>query len=124
RTEPRGDPVGASDVGIAENLEVLMVVCGEKSYCEKRLSMMAKVRRNIANPQSAVERAVVGMGLDEPCQRVGVLSAPAAVFFKDRLSIVAGAENQGVEQVAVRHAIIRLQFQRPAVAGDRFVQLP
>ena len=31
---------------------------------------------------------------------------------------------QGAAQVVVRLGIVRLQFQRPAVAGDRFVQLP
>ena len=61
---------------------------------------------------------------DELRQGRGVLLVPAAVFFVEGLGIVAGAENLGVDQVAVRLGIVRLQFQGPAVAGDRFVQLP
>ena len=49
---------------------------------------------------------------------------PAAVLFVERLGIVAGAENQGVEQVAVGLGIVRFEFQCPAEAGERFVQLP
>ena len=30
RTEPRGDLVGTSDIGIAENLEVLVIMCARE----------------------------------------------------------------------------------------------
>ena len=65
RTEPRGDLVRTSDIGIAINLEVLVIVCGQKGRREKRLGMVAKVGRNIADSQPAVGRAVVGMRLNE-----------------------------------------------------------
>ena len=86
--------------------------------------MAAKVRRDVADPQAAIGRTVVAMRLDELRQRRGVALVPAAVFFVDRRSIVTGAENLGVDQIAVRLGIVRLEFHRPAVAGDRFVQFP
>ena len=49
---------------------------------------------------------------------------PAAAFFVERLSVVAWAENEGVDQITVSLSIVRLQFDCPAVAGDCFVQLP
>ena len=55
---------------------------------------------------------------------VGVRSVPAAVFLVERLGIIAGRKNHGVEQVAVRLGKIGLPFQGPAVANHRFVQLP
>ena len=61
RTEPRGDLVRTSDIGVAEDLKVFVIMCGEKGRREKRLGMVAKVRRNIADSQPAVGRAVVRM---------------------------------------------------------------
>ena len=75
---------------------------GEERHREERLRMVAEVGRDISDPQPAIGGTVVRMGLDEPGQRLGELSVPAAMFLEDRPGIVPGAEDQGVEQVAVR----------------------
>ena len=108
RPEARGDRVGTEHIGIAEDLEVLDGRVRERSGTVKNDSaVVAKIRRDIADPQAAIGGAVVGMGLDELCQRLGVPLVPAAVFFVDRLGVVAGAEEQRVEQIAVRRGIVR-----------------
>ena len=68
-----------------------MVVFAEKAAQVESDSMLAKVRRDIADPQATIGSTVVGMRLNRPCQRFGELPVPAAVFFVDGLGIIAGA---------------------------------
>ena len=103
-----GDAIGTQDVGIADDLEVLVVVRGEQGNGEEGLAMVAKVGRDIADPQAANRRTVVEMGLDELGQGRGVPLVPSAVFFVECPGIVAGAEKLGVDQVAVRLGLVRL----------------
>ena len=123
RTEARGGCVRTSNIGVAKNLEVLVIMCREKARHEKRLGVVAKVRRNIADSQPAVERAVVWMRLDQARQRLGKPPAPEPLFLENRPRVVAGTIQQGVEQVAVRIVIVGLQLYGPAEGGNGFVQV-
>jgi len=54
RQQEFGPVVGSRHVGIAEDLEVLVVVVLEHWGHEERLAMAAEVRRDVTDPQSAV----------------------------------------------------------------------
>jgi hypothetical protein len=99
RTEPRGDPVRTSDIGIAKDLEVFVIMCREQSRREKRLGMVAEVRRNIADAKPAPGRAVVPMRLGDGCLWLGEPAAPQPMLFGNRPRIVTGTEDERVEQV-------------------------
>src|SRR5690242_15363574 len=86
--------------------------------------MDTKIRREVANAQPALGRAIVGMKLDEFPQRFSVLLIPAAVFFIECLGIVAGTEKKGVDQIAMCFDIVRPQFQCPTVTSNRLVEFP
>ena len=66
------------------------------------LSIYANLRHAYSPAVPALGGAVVGMRLAELRQGFGMLPAPAAVLLGDRLGVVAGAEVEGVGQVAVR----------------------
>ena len=53
RTQAKGCLVGTEDIGIAKDFDLAAIVRTEEGRGEKRLAMAAKVRRNIANTQSA-----------------------------------------------------------------------
>ena len=111
-------------LGIAEDLEILMVVRREQRHHEERLGMVPKVGRHIADPQPSPGRAIVAVGRDRLRQRGGMPRVPAEVFLIDRLRIVPRRELQSIEQVAVGLHVIGLHLQRPPASGDRLIQVP
>ncbi len=123
RAQSFRDAIGTRHAGIAEDLEFRVVMGGEKRHGEECLTMLAKVRRDIPDPQSAVSRAIVGVRLNGPSRGFRELPIPAAVLFVDGLGIISGAEMEGVDEVAVRLGKVRLQCQCPAEAGDCLVEL-
>ncbi len=84
--------------------------------------MAAEVGRDVADPQAAVGGAVVGMGPDAFCQRRGVAPLPLAVLLVKRSSVMLGAKEMGIEQVAVDFRRSGFQLHGEAIAGDRFLQ--
>ena len=86
--------------------------------------MIAEIRRHVADPQSAVGVAIVGVRLNELPERFGMLLVPAAQFLMDHPGVVAGMKLEGEDQIAVRRGVIGLEPNRLAIASDRLVQLP
>ena len=56
--------------------------------------MIAEVGRNIADAQTAVGIGMVGVGLDELGERLGMLVVPAPSFLTNSGGIVAGVKGQ------------------------------
>jgi hypothetical protein len=70
--------------------------------------MLAQIGRDIADAQSALGIAIVGVWPDELLQRLSVLPIPAAIFVGDAPSVVAGMIMDGENCVAVGFGIVRL----------------
>jgi hypothetical protein len=100
-----------------------MVVRGEEGDREIGLGMVVEVGRDITDAQPPVGRAVVGMGPGGLRQGLGDPLVPVEVFGVDRPGIVAGAEVERVEQIALRPGIVRLQMECASEAGDRVFDL-
>ena len=81
------------------------VGCSSCRYALGGRTAGGRVRSGGSRQRRRVPAIVLGMGLGQCCRR----HTRAVLECK--------------EQVAVRRGIVRLQFQGPAVAGDRFVRL-
>ena len=97
--------------------------------------MQAKIRRDIANPQAAVGRTVIGVGWDKLCpltlpspwgrrwgEGFGVLLVPTTECLQDGWRIVAGTEIQQVEQIAAKKGPIGFEFDRCAIGSQGFIE--
>ena len=63
--------------------------------------MIAQVRRDVSDPQSALRGSVVGVRTDLRFERVGVLPVPSAVLFRDRRRAAGRVEEKCEDQIAV-----------------------
>src|SRR5208282_5562509 len=86
--------------------------------------MLAKIRRQIANPQTAVAVAIVGVRLDEFLERFGVLLVPAATFIGDGLGVITGMIVQRENEITVGLGKIGVEGDGLATGGDGFIELP
>ena len=60
--EPLGDGIRIALVGIAEDFEAIVIVRGDHRLAEKADRMFAKMRGEIADPQSAFRLASIACG--------------------------------------------------------------
>ena len=119
-----GDVVGAEHVGVAEDLE-LSWSCSAKQRQEIAARPRGRGNRARRSRSATGDRASGrwrGAGSSWPGARRTAGSSGGAP--RRSPGVVAGTEMERVEEVAVGLGKVRLQFQCPAVAGDRFVQLP
>ena len=96
-----GHRIGTEHLGIADDLELPAIVLLEQRQEISADDVVSEIRRDIADPQAPVGAAVVGMGLNELPQRLGMLAVPAAMFLGDGLGVVSGMKVQGVDEIAV-----------------------
>ena len=75
-----GDRVGNVLRGVAEDLEMPMIVRFQQRQQKSPDGVQAEIGRDVADAQAAVGRTVVGVGPDRLRQRRGVLAVPAEVF--------------------------------------------
>ena len=115
-----GGRVRLEHAGIAKHLELLVVVRGQDRLDEEIDGVLVKVRRDIADPQSSIGRAVVLVRRGSTRQRLGVSLAPFHVLVEQLLCVVSAHEVEGIQQVAVLHRIVRPQCQRLAITLDGF----
>ena len=91
---------------------------------EKADRVPSQIGRDEAQTGPAMTIADVLVLRDGAAQGRRVLAIVLGMGFGQCRRRYARAILECKEQVAVRLGIVRLQFQCPAVAGDRFVQLP
>src|SRR6476620_6256000 len=69
-----------------------------------------------------VSDSLVGVGQNGRCQRDRKLLIPAAVFFADGSGVFVRTEMQRVEQIAIGLGATRVEVERLAETGDRFLE--
>ncbi len=118
-----GYGVGTHHVGVANDLEVLVVVMGEQWDGEERLAMIPKIRGHVADLEAASGIAIIGVGPDAILQRLGVLTVPAAKLFGDGPSVVTPMIWENENKVAVGAGVAGPQCDGLAIGGDGLIEL-
>src|SRR5690242_8022446 len=86
--------------------------------------MAAEVGRDVADPETALGRAIVGMRLNEASQRLGVLLIPPDAFPINGVGVIGGMEREGEDQITVSLGGVGVQSDRLMECRDRLVELP
>ena len=107
-----GDLIRAIDVGIAADLEAIVVVCSQQRLEASRQCVLAKIRRNITNPQATLGIAADVFKTVRLPQLPTVALVPPEVSRKQfrRADVRSVIERQ--QQLAVRRGETRMQRQR------------
>src|SRR5271155_2268170 len=80
--------------------------------------MLAKIRREVADPQPTVRIAVIGMGLNEFPQRLAMPPVPDSILFKDGLRVESGIELHREYEIAGDRGVAGVECDGPAIGGD------
>ena len=115
-----GEVIGALHAGIAEYFEGPVVVPREQGNREQRLTMIAEIRRDIADAQPARGRRVVCVAACREFRGEAVI--PPQALFAHRAGL-QGLKAQRVREVAVRRRVARIEFRGLAEAVDRLIEL-
>ena len=118
--EPLGDRVRCRDFRIAMEFDRGTVMCRQKWLREQGNRMLTEVRRDVADAQSPLRRAIEFKTGMRGQQRHGMLPVPAPKLgenvFRRQLRAVIEAE----QDVAMRQRKVGPQYQRVAQRGLRF----
>ena len=101
RSEARGGGILDRHLGVAEQFDLASIMCRQQRFGEERRRVLAKIGRDVAEPQFAPRRAVqveLRIGRRKASR---VLRVPAPVFGEDRLGRQVVAIVQCEQQVAV-----------------------
>ena len=123
RAKALRESVGIGDLRIAEYFKIVRIMPGKEREKIVADDMLSEIGRDVADPQAALGRAVVGVGPDELPQRLGVLLVPAAIFFGDGSSIEARMKMERVDQITVGFVVGGLESDRSAEGRYGLIKL-
>ncbi len=118
--DPGGESIGPADAGIRDDLKSLPVVVVEQGGEEPADRMLPEIRRDVADAQPALRRAVIVVRPPKRLQRVCVPLPPGDVPGVQGGGAHIGVEKQQVEQVAVAFGELGVQVDGFPKATDRF----
>ena len=102
---------------------MLVIVVLQQWQHEERLTVLAKIRRYVADPQAPVRRAIqVEMGGPPRGERSGVGDLPRSRFRQDRPGIVRGMKVEMKQEIAVIGRVLRPRGYGRSKRGDRLLQ--
>ncbi len=123
RAKSLGGRVGTPHVAVAVDFESRVIVSLDHGLAEECDGMIAKMCRNVANAQTPFDLPRIRKVWLCRQQRIRMLLGPGAVFRENRLRCHVLLGQQRVDQIAVASRVGGIEFQRPAICGNRGIQI-